>query len=265
MKPLQFFGSGFNAFWKAVPFIFKHKLGWTFTIPIAMTIAILWGGWEFASWASDTVTNYILQYTALDKADFLFADTLRLLTKGFLWVVLKFLITISVSFVSGYLVLILLSPILTFVSGKTEEILTGKSYNSDFRQFVHDVSRGIVIAIRNMFYELMLNILLFISFIIPVVGQFLLIFSPLILFLISSYFYGFAFIDYYNERRQYTIRQSVRFVRANAGIALSIGSLFYLFFKIPFIGSIAGGLAAIVASVAATIAIYNASQKQLSA
>jgi CysZ protein len=47
---------------------------------------------------------------------------------------------------------------------------------------------------------------------------------------IGFYFYGFAFIDYINERRRLNIQQSIYFVSKHKGLAIAIGSIYSVFF-----------------------------------
>ena len=120
---------------------------------------------------------------------------------------------------------------------------------------MRDVVRGVIIALRNMFIELGYMIVIFlIGLFIPFIGG---IIGTIILFFIASYFYGFAFIDYTNERRRLTIKQSVQFIRANKGMAIANGMVFSFFMLIPFCGTSLAGFAAIVSVVAATIATHK--------
>ena len=77
------------------------------------------------------------------------------------------------------------------------------------------------------------------------------------LFLVSSYFYGFAFIDYTNERRRLTISQSVDFIRKNKGMAIGNGFVFALAMLVPFCGTTIAGFIAIISVVAATISTHK--------
>jgi len=123
------------------------------------------------------------------------------------------------AFISGYIVIIIMAPVLSYLSEKTEKILTGNKYNANFLQIIKDILRGVFIALRNLFIYLLFVVLMFFISFIPVIG----LFSPFVLFIISSYFYGFSFIDYINERQKLTIKKSVANIRQNKGIALGIG------------------------------------------
>jgi CysZ protein len=122
-----------------------------------------------------------------------------------------------------------LSPLLSILSERIENIISGNKYKFSLKQLIHDIKRGIRIASRNLFWEyfFFLIILAVASLIGGVTKTILLLTIPLI---ISFYFYGFAFLDYVNERRRLNIQQSTYFVSKHRGLAISIGSLYSLFF-----------------------------------
>ena len=70
-------------------------------------------------------------------------------------------------------------------------------------------------------------------------------------------FYGFSFIDYTNERRRLSVKQSVAFIRQNKGVAVTNGAVFSLLLMIPFCGYSLAGFGAIISVVAATLAIHQ--------
>jgi CysZ protein len=147
--------------------------------------------------------------------------------------------------------LIILSPLLAALSEKTEKLLTGNTYPFNLGHFVKDVLRGIRIVIRNSFMELLLTIGLFIFGFVPVIGYI----SPVILFFVTCYYYGFSMIDYTNERQRLSVKQSVRFVRKNRGFAIANGMIFYLvFFFVPLVGFM---VAPAYAVVAATLGVHK--------
>jgi CysZ protein len=128
-----------------------------------------------------------------------------------------------------YIVVIILSPALSILSEKIEEILTGNKYPFNFWQLVNDIKRGARIALRNIFWEYF--------FIVVVMGiaaffggtlKSIIIFS--IPVMIGFYFYGFSFMDYINERRRLNIQQSIYFVSKHRGLAIAVGSIYSIFF-----------------------------------
>jgi CysZ protein len=179
---------------------------------------------------------------------------------GALNLLLTFALNILFFFVfstfSKYLLLILMSPIMSRISERTEEIITGKKYPFRFSQLLRDVARGTLIALRNMLIESGFILVGFLVFWIPVLDWI----YPLFLFVISWYFYGFSMLDYMSERRRLRIPESVSFVRANRGVALGTGFLFALIFAIPIFG---GMIAAVLAPAAACAAVLELENKNV--
>lgn len=155
------------------------------------------------------------------------------------------------SIMDKYIVLIVLSPVLSLASEATDEKLTGKKYPFNFGQLMKDVLRGTVIALRNMFIEYGLFFAGFLLLIIPGLGVLLFAVYEIFLLFVSWYFYGFAMIDYSCERNKMGVRESVRFISKHKGTACGIGFFYWLLFMIPFVGFI---FAPITSVIGATIA-----------
>ena len=90
--------------------------------------------------------------------------------------------------------------------------------------------------------------------IIPIIGSIAAFVGNL---LVSSYFYGFSFIDYSNERNKLSVKESVQFVRKNKGLSVGLGMIFSICFYVPFIGVIVASFLAVVSTVAATLAVLE--------
>ena len=157
----------------------------------------------------------------------------------------------------GYFSLIVLSPILTYLSEKTEEIIMGRKNPFDVIQLTRDVIRAIVIVIRNMCIQIVWIIIFFILSFIPIVGWVVSFFGNII---VSSYFYGFSFMDYTNERNKFSISESVSNIRENKGLSIGLGFVFLICFSIPLIGAIVASIASIISVVAATISMIDYSE-----
>lgn len=110
-----------------------------------------------------------------------------------------------------YIVVVLLAPILSILSEKIEELITGNKYPFDLKQLLHDVRRGLKIALRNIMWEYFFIVLVLglASFFDGTLRAALIFSIPMIF---GFYFYGFSFLDYINERRRLNIQQSVYFV-----------------------------------------------------
>jgi CysZ protein len=113
-------------------------------------------------------------------------------------------------------------------------------------------------AIRNMLIELFFLILAIIIGFIPVIG----LFAAILLFFVSAYFYGFSFIDYYNERKRLSIKQSTEIVKKHKGLAISNGGVFALSLLVPFCGSYLVLFVSIISVVAATMAMVEIDKEQ---
>jgi CysZ protein len=235
------FGEGITAYADAFRFIAKHKLWYLFLWPILFVIALVFVGFEAVNVLVDYLQIEIQSWIGLDKQEGALGTALSwailIIVKVFFWL-------LNFSFLK-YLVFILLSPLLAYVSEKVEKIETGKDYPFNMPRFVNEVTRGILMAIRNMLLE---YVLLFILFIVSILLPFLVLITPFIGFFVSAYFYGFSFLDYNNERQQLAVKQSVALMKRNKGIAVGTGSIFSLLFLIPFLGIVLAPILGAVSS-----------------
>lgn len=223
-----------------------------------MNILLFIGGYTFIESVTKNLQDWIVGIVGLKESTFFLSGLLTGVLGGVVWLLLKVMFFFMFAFWGGYITLILLSPLFAYLSERTEEIISGKKYPFNPDQFMRDIVRGILISFRNLFIQTGWMILFFILGFIPVVGWF----GALVLFIISAYFYGFAFIDYTSERRKMKIRDSVQFVRSNKWLAIANGTIFSLFLILPFCGVLFSGFAAIVSVVAATMAV-NEIQKPM--
>ena len=152
-------------------------------------------------------------------------------------------------FIGGTIVNILMSPIYTVLSEKTETILTGKEFPFDFKQTLKDVWRAIIIALRNTAKQLSLTVLCLLLNFIPVVGS---VASIILIFIINAYYFGYGFMDYTYERWRLSPKDSRKETHKLKFIAFATGAVYslplYLFCG-AFIAAFIGG----VSTVAATI------------
>lgn len=202
-------------------------------------------------------SEYLLQHvfndylTPIDKKiegfwSFLSFFSIKKIAMVLTWLI-SFMLTTKFS---KYVILILLSPVFAFLSEKVDEKLTGKQYPFDLFQLIKDVFRGVLIALRNLTIELFLIVILTLSSFFA--GPLAILLVP-VLWLISSYFYGFSMMDYTSERRKYSISQSVQFVRNNKGIALGNGMMYSVFDMIPVVGIVFAPINAVVGSTISII------------
>jgi CysZ protein len=149
-----------------------------------------------------------------------------------------------------YIFLIIGSPIFAYLSEKTESIMEEKDFPFSFKQLLKDILRGIRLALRNMLWQTVYTLSIFVLAFIPVVGWI----TPLIALMVECYYFGFSMLDYSCERNKLSTSQSVAFIGKHKGLAIGNGMIFYIMHLIPILGWI---LAPSYAVIAATISLYN--------
>lgn len=216
---------GYKNYGKGTLFLFKHKLYWFFIFPIILFLGIYWLGTYFKTLESQVNYDLIHSSDRIETINELIWTTLQMMFFDAMYIIFtQFTL---------YIVVVLLSPILAMLSEKIEEIITGKKYKYNFKMLINDIKRGAIIAFRNLiWYYVFVGIFLgFVSFFNLSAKSFI-IFA--IQFIVGFYYYGFSFIDYVNERRRLNIQQSIYFVSQHKGLAISIGSVYSIFFLLYF-------------------------------
>lgn len=222
MKFFSHVSLGLKSYVKAIRFIHEHKLYWYFPIPAVLMLIIYFIGNEIASWQS----TWDPQKGCLDCATM--NDTI--------WFLLKLLISITLGLImmkfAKYIVVIVLSPLLSVLSQVVEKRLTGNKYPFSLKQTISDVKRGVRIALRNVMWE-------YVFFLVILVVTFFGWDSPerspifYLTYVIGFFYYGFSFIDYVNERRRLGIDQSINFMRNHRGLAIAIGGIYSILILVP--------------------------------
>jgi len=145
-----------------------------------------------------------------------------------------------------YVIMVIVSPFMSLMSEAIERKENQLYISPTFSlsKFVSDLLRGLRIAVGNLSKELGLTLVIFIIGLFPLFT----IATPVLLFLVQSYYAGFGNIDYYLERHA-SVRESKRFVRRHKGLAIGNGAVFMLLLLIPVVGLF---LAPALGTVAAT-------------
>ena len=250
---IELFLKGSKSYKQAFKFLVKNKLLYFFLFPIAFNFLIYFSGLsvlnDFRLLISQYLESYFEGFGASEDWWILFINKFFSIS---IWLVSKVFFFYIFSLFGGYLTIIFLSPVFTYLSEKIASIQKGKIYNFNFTQFVNDIFRAILISVRNILVQLVMAFALFLIGFIPVIGWGISIFGNL---LIVSYFYGFSFLDYTNERHQLSIKESVKIVRRKKGLAVGLGLVFYLCFFIPLLGGFISSFLGIISVVAATISL----------
>lgn len=215
MRFFKEFFSGIYSCWEAFLFIRKHKLYWYVIFPAILMLGIYKLG--------NMVRDHVFDNDISTMNDIV-------------WYLIKLFIEISVAILlmnfSKYLVVALLSPLLAYLSAKTEKTVTGMHYALTYEQLIIDIKRGVRIVTRNfMWYYFFFVLILIVAFI----GWENPKDSPVfyLSYLLGFYYYGFSFIDYVNERRKLSVHQSILFIRKHRGLAIGLGLVYSLMILVP--------------------------------
>ena len=253
--------AAFQAYLSSFSFLRKHGLAWFLWFPFIITFLVFFGGFSLTSWATESIS--LLLKASLENVAWLpeWAGFISDVLYWLLWIILRILLYFTFAFIGGSVILLLMSPILTWLSELVGEALGGEETTFSITQFIRDLTRAVGLALTNGFYQILPSILCLGIGFIPVIGAA----SPFLLFAINAYFYGYNFMDYSLERKQFSPRASNRFVWRNKFASLSLGAPFAAWNLIPFIGPMTSGFIAIFAAVAGTIELDRISSKKINA
>ena len=232
------FFDGINAYAKALSIIKQMRL-WHYAVVPAIISILLALGIGISAWSlSDDLGNFLVSWYSWEWGSSAISNISTVL--GGVLVGLFGLIIFK------YLVLILSSPFMSFLSEKVENDLTGNQQKNAFTLSgaIHDLVRGFRISMRNFTKEMFFTVLILLMGLVPFVG----VLSPVLLFITQAYFIGFSNLDYTLERH-FSISESTQFVKRHRFLAIGNGSIFLLllmtgvgFLIAPPLATIAGTL-----------------------
>ena len=241
-------GQGVRSYFKAHDFIREHKL-WVYVIaPGLMNLILFIVTILIGMHYSDALTAYFLDLFGMGDPS---EDSWGWLSAAMRWIFMLFfrlLFLVFYLYLYKYVVLIIMSPVLALLSEKVDKILTKNDYPFVMKRFINDVMRGIGLALRNLAIEFTILFALFLLSFVPIV-QF---FTPFAMLAVEFFFFGFSMIDYSNERKRMTIKESTAFVYSNKGLAVAIGGMFYALLLVPVLGLMVGPTYGVVAATLAT-------------
>lgn len=245
---------GVKSYFRAHDFIKEHKLWGYIIAPGLMNMllftATLLIGWHY----SDELTAYFLELSGMtDPAEGAWGWFSTIL-RWFFMIFFRLLFLAFYLYLYKYVVLIILSPVLALLSEKVDGLLTNQEFPFVMKRFVSDVLRGVVLALRNLVIEFSMLFGLFLFSFIPVLGWI----TPFLMLVVEFFFFGFSMIDYSNERRKMTVRESTRYIMANKGLAIANGGVFHFLLLVPIIGIMIGPTYGVVA---ATLASHEKSEE----
>lgn len=233
------FTTGAIHFFSAFGFVFSNRLAKYYLYPVIAAMILYFGLFStLILYAQDFVKlllgNYMPEHLPEMKGIGSIGTFMANLSLyGLAAVLFSIIVVLLAGKFSKYILLILLSPVFALLSEAVEEKLSGKAYPFVLHEFISDILRGIILALRNLFIELSWLMLIgVIGLFVPALG---IILTPIGV-IISAYFYGFSMIDYINERRRMTISESVKKIRTIKWFAIGNGLMYWIFESIPVIG-----------------------------
>jgi CysZ protein len=235
----------FQSYTKAHHFIRTHRL-WKWIIIPGILYSILFIVGIYFFWDSASIVVSWLGHLGIDR--FILHQKSAVLSYFFVMGGLMVHLVLIFFYFSlfKYLMLIIGSPLFTYLSEQTDALLSGKEYKMRFdREFRQDMFRGIRLAIRNSLWQTVyLVCILFLAF-IPLVGWI----APVVCIFVECYYFGFSMLDY-SCRRHLTPNASIAFINQRKGFAVGNGMVFYALHFVPV-------LAPAYAIIAATISLYH--------
>lgn len=153
-----------------------------------------------------------------------------------------------------YVILIIGSPLFTYLSEKTSAIIEGKDYRFNWKITWKDMQRSIRLAARNALWQTVYTFTLLLLSFIPLAGWI----TPLVAFLVECYYYGFSMLDNSCARHGLSRADSIEFIGERKGLAIGNGIVFYAMHLVLVLGWV---LAPAYALIAATISLYPLKQQ----
>lgn len=228
------FLDGFTAYSRAWDYIRDLRLWGYFLIPALISIVLAIGVGALAWSLSDNVGAWLIGWIPWGGK---VVDTLGRIFGGLL-------VAAAGLAVFRTLVLIVAGPFMSPLSEKVEAYMRGTPSKGGLRpgRIVAEIVRGIRVNVRNLFWELLLTLLLVVlGLIIPFLSPL----TPLLIFGVQAFYAGFGNMDFTLERH-FGYRDSVRFARDFRWLAIGNGAayLLLLFTGIGFLVALPLGTAA---------------------
>ena len=234
-----------KAFFDSFRIISDAKLRKFYLVPGIIGIILFMFFVSLGNLISGSLTNLLEEFFHLEN----YHSIIYILIKILIWIC-------SILFyylVYKSLLLIILSPVLSYVSERVETHLTGKKYNFTFGDNVKFIIRSIDIGLRSFIKQMIGTcIIMLLGFIFPINLS-----IPLLIFILQGYFTGFSFMDYTLERYQLSAKESLEFLKQQRVCSAISGIIFTLLFFIPFFGIFIAPLVTCVAVTKITVELLN--------
>ncbi|MCB0661097.1 MAG: EI24 domain-containing protein [Saprospiraceae bacterium] len=228
----------FRAYTQAFQIISKLKL-WAYAlVPAIISLLLAIGIFSTAYGLADDIGRIIIGWYPWEWGAGVI-EKIASVTGGLLIAILGLLVYKN-------LIVVLAGPFMSPLSEKVEKYLTGDTSKTKISVpgMVKDFFRGLSIAIRNLFWELLFTVVLLLLGLIPIFAPF----TTAAIFIVQSYYAGFGNFDFFLERH-FSVSQSVAFMKNNRWSAIGNGVVF-LGLLITVVGVL---VAPVLGTIAATI------------
>ncbi len=241
----------FQSYFEAHRLVVKHKLWKWILIPgIIYTLLFIVSMYFFGRSATGVI-EYLTDFTGISNWIQKFQNSWMGFLFTFAGIILWLILMFFYFSLFKYIWLIVGSPIFSYISEKTDAIITGNDFTFSSTQFFKDAARGISLAVRNSLWQTVYTVSLLLLSLVPVIGWI----TPMIALFIECYYYGFSMLDYSSERNKLSTTESITFISHHKGLAIGNGIVFYIMHVFIIIGWI---LAPAYAVIAATISMHKA-------
>jgi len=222
-------------------------------IGLILSVLVLIGSLNLSSFLRDHLSTWAVEK---DFTKIPFGAILRFLVKV-LAISNKFIIpmVLFVIFFFAFkpILIALISPILSFLSEKIDGHLTHNKFEFSLKDNMKFIFRGLKIGILCFIKQIAGTVLLLLLGFIPIIG----LLSPVLIFLLQSYFIGFAFMDYTLERYNFSTKDSMKFINKKRIYSVVSGCIFSILLIIPLIGIFIAPLITCVAVTKLTISLIK--------
>lgn len=247
----------FRHLYGSLSMLSKMKIRWIYLIPVILQILFILTGISLSGEIHQMVQDLLADFQKKMVSDYNVPAYLFSATSFVTYIIIRLMLFIVFAIAGTYLMLILLSPVYSWLSEKTESFHTGKQFPFRLKVFLRDIFRAILINIRNGLIQFLLVILLFILSFVPVLN----LFTAMLLFIVSAYYYGFSFLDYSFERYGLKMKESFQRVRKMKIAAVIIGSVFLVVYMIPWIGPFLAAILSFHLVIASTMLVMEVKGK----
>lgn len=242
MKPISLV---FNSFLDSFKIIREAGLKKFYFIPGLISICLFFIFVYLGDILSLSLTTILSDFFKLEE----FNSILYILIKILVWICSIFFYYL----VYKSILLVILSPILGYISERVETHITGEKFDFTFRDNIKFLIRGIDIGLKSFFKQMVGTcVVMLLGFIFPINFS-----IPLLIFIIQGYFTGFSFMDYTLERYNLTTKESLKFLKKQRVYAALCGIVFTILFFIPIVGIFIAPLITCVATTKITLELLK--------